>query len=139
MIERSGLEREAEQEILDALRKLDLYAVHMNTTIDGFPDILVAGNRIILVEMKFDRSGGRVKLKDIMQASQPVFARAMLSAGFDDIYLCAYNGESYTLYLVAELLLNTMNDKCLSSLPVIKSNNTPEGIAAWIARRSCNV
>lgn len=139
MIERSGLEREAEQEIIEALRNRDLYAVHMNTTIDGFPDILVAGERIVLIEMKFDRSSGKVKLKDIMQSSQPVFARTMFTVGYDDMYLCAYNGESYTLYSVEDLLLNTMNDKCLSSLPVIKSNDTPEGIASWVERRAISV
>lgn len=110
------LERKAEDALAKSMRSIGLSAWHMNTTIDGFPDMLVSGSRIALIEMKYDRWGGRGLIKNIMEPTQPVFIQGIRDSGFMDIYVCAYNGRAYTVYDTSHILALSINNSELIAM-----------------------
>jgi len=126
------IEKEAEHEILEALKAERLSAFHVDSTIDGFPDIIVLGPRVCLVEMKFCRSHESRKLSSIMESSQPVFMETARKSGFNNMYLCVATGEDYTLYDTGRILYNSMAGMSLDSLPAILSKATPKQVALFM-------
>ena len=136
-MQRPQLEKDAEREILNSLHKAGLVAFHMDTTIDGFPDILVMGGYVALIEMKYDRSGGRIKLSELMESSQPVFMHDCIMAGFYAIHLCVFDGESYTIYDTANILNASMAGHTLGSLTRIISHASPAAVADYIMEDCC--
>lgn len=125
------LEKDAEREILKALHDAGLMAFHMDTAIDGFPDIMVIGGYVALIEMKYDRSGGHVKLSDIMESSQPVFMENAERVGFRSIFLCVFDGESYTVYDTGKILYASMAGHKLGVLPYVVTNACPKAVADY--------
>lgn len=110
------LEHAGETKLIDALRAVGLKAHHMDTTIDGFPDVVIFGEKVVMVEMKkpFKPSA---KIKDVMQPTQPVFMHDAYIHGYKDIYLCAYRGnDSYDLYSTEGILIHSMANQSLSRL-----------------------
>jgi hypothetical protein len=109
-------EHQGEKAIIEALRGVGLKAHHMDTNVDGFPDIIVMGRRIVMIEMKkhFKRS---TLLRNIMEPSQPVFMHDAQIHGYMNIYLCVCKpSKLYDLYNTSGILLQSIGDKPLSAL-----------------------
>jgi hypothetical protein len=131
---RIQLEKDAEHEILIALHKVGLMAFHVDATIDGFPDIMVIGGRISLVEVKYDRTRGRVKLSELMEASQPVFMENARDSGFNSMFLCVFDGEAYSVYDTGRILYASMAGYPLGTLPLVVTNDGPGSVADFLAK-----
>ena len=125
-------EKEAEKEILESLRDAGLMAFHMDTTINGFPDILAMGSGVALVEMKCHDYSGDKSLNDIMEPSQPVFMDNAARHGFSRTYLCVFDGKSYSLYGTFHILASTMAGRSLGDLVALLVGAGPEDVARFI-------
>jgi len=122
-------EHQGETAIIEALRAIGLKAHHMDTTVDGFPDILVMGPRVVMLEMKkhFKRSE---MLRNIMEPTQPVFMHDAQIHGYTNIYLCICRpSKLYDLYSTNGILLQSMNDQTLASLNGIIHSATAKDVA----------
>lgn len=126
------LEREAEDVLASEMKAIGLSVFHMNTTVDGFPDLFVAGDKAILIEMKYDRLVGKEPLSQLLESSQPVFMHNLAKSRFFGIYLCAYNGRIYSVYSTIGILPSSMSGKLLCDLPVLYSGSACE-VAGYFA------
>ena len=126
------IEKQAERELIVEMQVLGLDAEHYDTNIDGFPDIMAMGRRAVFIEVKFDRNKKGSLIQDIMEPTQPVWMHRAEQVGFQNVFLCVFNGESYNLYETKDILRKSLAGLRISHLPAICSKNTAEGIAAFI-------
>jgi len=129
-------ERDAERALVKAFNDAGLMALHMNTTIDGFPDILVAGRKIALVEMKYE--SGNPRITSIMETSQPAFMERLHASGFHNAYLCVYDGECYWLYDTSGILFKCIHGDRIGTLGMLYSG-TAGSIAGQFLEVYCGV
>jgi len=101
-------ERHGELELIRALARIGLYAAHIDCTIDGFPDLIVFGKRILLIEMKACKASE--KISRAMESSQSVFINTIGASGFRDTILCVYDAGLYTMYSTSFILRESMED-----------------------------
>lgn len=127
-------EKIAENKLIAQLERLGLKADHVETGVDGFPDIFVSGEQVALVEMKACRIYDF--LKDVMESSQPVFMYNVQRSGNKRVYLCVWDGEKFYLYGTHAILPITMNGGRVYDLPLVADGQAPE-IAETI-RGICN-
>lgn len=124
-------ERKAENKLIDELKKVGLFAYHLDSnSVNGLPDVDVIGKRIIKIEVKYGPSGGSypVLLKNILQASQPIYWDAARQAHSHDIYLCVVNAEGrYSLYETSDVLLGILrgNTATERDLRIVSVNGSP--------------
>lgn len=91
------MEKPQERDLIAKLREAGFYAKHMDTGVDGFPDIFAAKeNLVFLLEAKF--SSSKARLCDVYEKSQPVCALEMSRAGFYRSYTCLFDRGSWTVY-----------------------------------------
>lgn len=126
------LEREAEADIISSLTYNGLSAFHMDSTVDGFCDTIVFGGRVVLIEHKFSRRGLTDKLCNIMEPTQPVFLERIQRSGYKDAILCVFDGESYSLYDVDDILHLSMVGGSLKDLPLLASHFTSTQVADYV-------
>lgn len=89
-----GKEKEAETKLIKALRSKAAYAVHMDCTVDGFPDIFMVSNGTVsLIEMK--EGNPSRKLRKAFEKTQPVF---YLNSKMPRTFVCLFDGAEYYLY-----------------------------------------
>lgn len=131
-------EHEAEKALQHELENLDLLAYHMDTTVDGYPDLTVIGRSIVLVEMKIDKAPAKEKtLHQLMEASQPVILYQMQQAGFSKALLCIYRKGQYNLYHTDGILPAVMACRSAKSLKLICSGDVHD-VAVAILKVACN-
>lgn len=131
-------EHEAERELKNELEKLDLLAYHMDTNVDGYPDLTVIGRSIVLVEMKHDKSPAKEKtLHQLMETSQPVCIHEMQQVGYNKVLLCIYRKGAFNLYHTDGILRHVMACRSARSLKLICSGDARE-VATAILAVVCN-
>ena len=113
------LEKPGELDLIKALREESVHAIHMDCTTDGFPDVVVFGRKIILIEMKAHRE--TEKIFSAMEPSQSVFIDAISRSGYKDTILCIYSGGLYTMYSTKGILRGSMAGRPISSLALAES------------------
>lgn len=120
------VEAEVERPLLDAINGLGLYAAHMTTTIDGFPDIIVLGNgnRALLIEMK--RGPATQTLAGCFQATQWVWQSKVHRHGFTEVYQCRAYEDVFELYKEDDLYHAVMDMKKFSHMKSIKKGTVLE-------------
>lgn len=122
-------EKDAENSIIAALVKAGAYARHVDISIDGFFDIIVVKGEIALVEMKYDQRGPDAPLREVMEPTQPVFARTFSIHGYRRLLICLYDGEIFWLYHGSNSIFGMMNNSPIGSLPEITSSSKADAIA----------
>jgi len=101
-------ERHGELGLIRALAKTGLHAAHIDCTIDGFPDLIVFGKRILLIEMKACKASEKISM--VMESSQSVFINMIGASGFRDTILCVYDAGLYTMYSTSFILRESMEN-----------------------------
>jgi hypothetical protein len=128
-----GREKEAETRLIKALRDKGAYAVHMDCTIDGFPDIFVSHNgNISLVEMK--EGPMKRKLSKAFEKSQPVF---YMLCDYQDTYVCLFDGERFHLFY-ASSVVEAMGMDSEAQFNDLELSHVCIGSSVDIARSICD-
>lgn len=131
---REKKEHEAEVKLIAALDALGLEAKHMDTTVDGFPDTIILGPRIILVEMKYVESFYE-KIYSVTQPTQPVFMHRTRSRGLKDIYICAVSsgGAEWKIFSPENILELSMIGATMDELKTLAVMPSVEHAAEYLA------
>jgi len=116
-ISRDGkVEKDGERALISALEKLGFYVKHIDCNIDGFPDLIVIGESVALVEMKYIEAGSNPKVREFMEPSQPVFLNSLSRAGFCESFLCIYDGKMFSVYSTEGLLSKCLDEGRLNEM-----------------------
>jgi len=132
------MEHRGEIALIEALRSRGLKAHHMDTALDGMPDILVMGERVLMIEMKrnFKRSE---LIRTVMEPTQPVFMHDAHAHGYHGIYLCVYkDGKGYDLYRTEGILIKSMAGERLSDLVRVVAGAHVHDIAEFCMEKCKN-
>jgi len=130
-------ERQAEIALITSLRYRNLLAWHMNTTIDGFPDVIVVGKRIALVEVKCRKRKASVTLDKIMEPSQPVFMARLGDVEFPYSYLLVFDDYGCRLYYTSMMLQYAMDGRPYWDLPIAYDGENAIDVADYLVK-VCN-
>lgn len=105
------LEKDYEEMIVHILEDHGFWIKHMDSSVVGFPDLLVLkGNQSAFIEVKRGSRGNKVL--DLVEPGQPVFASKLLQKGFSRALLavcsCDKGHTRIDLYRMpsVEMLLN---------------------------------
>lgn len=127
-------EAAAERRLIKEIEKTGCKAYHLDTGVEGWPDMIAVGKRIVLVEMKAHKESEL--LSSVMEPTQPVRIREIVLAGYDYVYVCNFDGRKYILHTVLGILEKTLSGERLESLPmVVAADATTMGA---IIGRVCN-
>lgn len=116
-------EAAAERRLIKEIERLGCKAYHLDTGVDGWPDMTVVGKRIVFIEMKAHKESEL--LSSVMEPTQPVRIRELVLAGYDYIYVCNFDGEKYILHTVLGILEKTLAGERLESLPMAIMADAP--------------
>lgn len=125
------LEKCGERMIQNELEKLGMYVRHIDCNIDGFPDLVVIGPEVVLVEMKY-MEGDR-KISSVFESSQPVFYHDVQETGFFRILLCLYDGDLFYVGVLRDVLRKSMAGRRMSDLMLDEPRLTASEAAKAIA------
>jgi len=127
-------EREAEADLIREFKALGAWAAHMDTTVDGFPDILVLGRKTLMIEMKYVNTKNP-RIWEIMEPTQPVFMHNVRNKGMDEIYLCIASEDNFKVFSTDGILELSMTGAKIDELALMLCTSSAHEVALFLLER----